>query len=508
MNVFQPRPAGYAHLIAKYKVNAPALLHESWLDDVSTRRTRTVGMTVEEQFPAAYAPGDSDIDHLVFALKYDAIDLAVLSRLFSVIDREELVRRIDEQPSSKYMRRLFFLFELLTGEHLPVSDLPRTPYCPVLEPSEYFVAAGRPVPRYRVHDNLLGDAGFCPIVRRTPALSAASTRDLGQRAQEITRSIDPVLLTRAISFIYTKETRSSFAIEHEEISAGSRMERFVAQLAAAGERPLDSEAALTELQNAFVDPRFAERGFRRNGEPEVYVGELLGFRAKVYHVGARSASTPALMAAWARMRPLEGPGGAVIEAACRSFAFVFIHPFGDGNGRLHRFILHDVLARRAYLPYRLIAPISAVLLADPQAYDRALESFSRRVLPLVEHKLDDAGELTILNDPDDLYRYPDLTAVCEATFGWLAHAIEKDLVEELDFLRRFDEVRAQMRDIVEMPDKREQLFIKLCLTNGGKLPNRRRDQFAELDDPTIAALEAILKTAMASSAGTPPASQT
>lgn len=54
-----------------------------------------------------------------------------------------------------------------------------------------------------------------------------------------------------------------------------------------------------------------------------------------------------LRAAWARMRPVEGPGGAVVEAACRSFAFVFIHPFGDGNGRIHRLLLHNVLALRA-----------------------------------------------------------------------------------------------------------------------------------------------------------------
>lgn len=205
------------------------------------------------------------------------------------------------------------------------------------------------------------------------------------------------------------------------------------------------------------------------------------------------------MAAWARMRQVLGPGGPVIEAACRSFAFVFIHPFGDGNGRIHRLLLHNVLALRAFLPPRLVVPISAVVLADPQGYDRALESFSRRILPLVDYKLDSAGELTICNDTADLYRYPELTAVCEATFGWLERAIEEDLVTELDFLRRFDEVRARMREVVEMPDRKEQNFIKICLANGGKLSARKRDHFAELDDATIAALEAIVREAMGQS---------
>lgn len=496
MTIFPPRRAGYAHLLVKHAIRAPALLHTSWIGDVTMRRQVALGLGVEETFPVRYAPSDDDFDHLVFALKYDGVDLAILGRLFAKLDGDLLARRIAEQPTSKYARRIFFFYEFLTGRRLDLGDLARAPYVPVLEPDDYFVASGVAKPRYWLIDNLLGDSGFCPIVRRTRALAAASSKDLSRRAREITGAVDPLLLTRAISYLYTKETRSSFAIEREEVEPGTRMERFVGQLASAGQHALDSEADLTELQRAFVDPRYAEHGFRRAGDPEVYIGEVLGFREKVHHVGARSTSTPELMAAWARMRPVEGSGGAVVEAACRSFAFVFIHPFGDGNGRIHRLLLHNVLARRAYLPPRLIVPISAVLLNDANGYDRALESLSTRVHPLVDYKLDDRGELTIHNDPDDLYRYPDLTAVCEATFGWLERAIEEDLVAELDFLRRFDEVRARMREVVEMPDRREQLFIRLTMHNGGKLAARKRDHFAELDDATVAALEAIVTDVM------------
>jgi len=491
MNVLRERPAGYARLVHKYSVRAPALLNSSLIADISARRKAILGRVVEETFPERYAPDDTDFDHLVFALKYDGVDLVILKRLFQNFDRRELERRITAQPTSKYARRIFFLFEFLTGERLALDDLTKGPYCHVLEPDAYFVSTGRPVPRHRVYDNLLGDAGFCPVVRQTPLLTAAGGKDLGARAHEIISAVDPVLLTRAISYLYTKETRSSFAIEREEVEPGERMERFIGQLATAGTLPLEREIELTELQNAFVDPRYAERGFRRAGDLEVYVGETLGFQERVHHVGARSASTPEIMAAWARMRTVEGPGGPVVEAACRAFSFVFIHPFGDGNGRIHRLLLHSVLARRKYLPPRLVVPISAVILADPNGYDRALESFSARALPLIKFKLDEAGELSILNDTDDLYRYPDLTVVSEATFGWLERAIETDLVTELDFLRRFDEIRARMRKIVEMPDRKEQAFIKLCLANGNKLAARKRDHFAELDDATIAALEAV-----------------
>ena len=305
MKIFQAQAAGYAHLLGKYAVEAPALLHRSQIDDGSTRRLVAVGRGVNETFPERYAPDDTDFDHLVFALKYDGVDLAVLHRLLPRLDRDELVHRISTQPTSKYARRVFFLFEFLTGERLALDDLTRGPYCQVLDPDEYFVAADRQVPRYRVHDNLPGDAGFCPIVRRTPLLVTASGKDLGGRAREITSAVEPLLLTRALSYLYTKETRSSFAIEREEVEPGMRMERFIAQLATAGQRPLDSEAELTELQRTIVDPRYAEHGFRRAGEPEVYIGETVGLHERVHHVGARSASTPELMAAWARMRRVE-----------------------------------------------------------------------------------------------------------------------------------------------------------------------------------------------------------
>jgi hypothetical protein len=271
-------------------VEAPVLLHASWIDEVAGRRSVADWMTVEETFPSSYDPGDADVDHLIFALKYDGVDLVVLARLFRRIDREELARRILSQPTSKYVRRLFFLFERLTGEALAIEDLPRGRgnYSPVLEPDEYFVAAGRKVARHRVLDNLLGDVEFCPVVRRTPTLVAAAGKDLGGRARDITRTVDPLLLARTIAFLYTKETKSSFAIEHEQLDAGSRMERFLEQLAAVGERPLLSEAALVELQRSFVDPRYAEAGFRGPGEREVYIGETLGFHEKIRHVGAHA----------------------------------------------------------------------------------------------------------------------------------------------------------------------------------------------------------------------------
>ncbi len=47
----------------------------------------------------------------------------------------------------------------------------------------------------------------------------------------------------------------------------------------------------------------------------------------------------------------------IIRAAATVFGFVFIHPFEDGNGRIHRFLIHDILSRDSFMPAGMIIPM-------------------------------------------------------------------------------------------------------------------------------------------------------
>ena len=490
-------PAGYTHLCWKYRVDPEILRRQSFIrNDHRPRSARREGARTVETFPIQYTPDGDDFDHLQFALKYDGIDLLALSRLVPHLDRHELSRRITERPTSANGRRLFFLFEWLTGERLDIEDLTRGNYCDVLDQKHYYTSAARRSRRHRVMDNVLGEPGFCPTVRRTEALRRAEEARLDVRAREIASQASPGLLARTIRYLYTKETKSSFEIERED--PGDRLERYVDQLARIGELPLSSETGLTDLQNSLVDHRFSEAGFRHPGADEVYVGETIGFSERIHHVGLRSDLVPEVMTLWARLRPVTGDLGPVVDAACQSFTFVFIHPFGDGNGRIHRLLLHHILAKREYMPSNLVVPISSVISNDMDRYDATLEDFSRRAMRATEtsYKLDEDGRLEIQKQRDDLFRYPDLTAQVESTFGWLRQAIEEDLLRELDFLSRFDTVRSRMREVVNLPDRLEQLFVKLCLHNRGTISKRKRHHFSALDDETVARLESIVRDEM------------
>ena len=40
----------------------------------------------------------------------------------------------------------------------------------------------------------------------------------------------------------------------------------------------------------------------------------------------------------------------VLTAAKIAFGFVFIHPFVDGNGRIHRYLIHHILTKMKFSP--------------------------------------------------------------------------------------------------------------------------------------------------------------
>ena len=179
----------------------------------------------------------------------------------------------------------------------------------------------------------------------------------------------------------------------------------------------------------------------------------------------------------------------VIIAAVCSFAFVYIHPFEDGNGRLHRFLIHSILNRCEYTPPGIIVPISAVIYRKIDKYYNILNSFSQSILEFINWELPAGGEMVIHNNTVDLYRFPDLTLHAEFLYECLEDAIRIDLKQELEFLAIFDRVLETIKNVVDMPDRRAHLLARLLLQNSGKLSKRKRGDYAELTDTEIEEME-------------------
>jgi hypothetical protein len=444
--------------------------------------------------------GTTVLEHLTFSLKHDGLNLAIVAAVFDALENptdfeQELGAELLSKPNGIYLRRLWFLYEWLTGATIGVVDSSAR-YILLLDADEFVTGPERNSPRHRVTNNLLGERAFCPMVRKTEALKARDPEALHKALTDLVSQYDPDVFVRAISYLYTKETLSSYAIENERPSK-TREDRFIRLLRDVHDLEPWKEQALAELQSQIVDPRFAETGYRT---VQNYVGQSIGLlRQRVHFIPPRSEDLRTLMDGLIETAKLllGSQTDPVVVAACLSFGFVFLHPFVDGNGRLHRLLIHNVLSTLDVTPDRVVAPVSAVMVADRGSYDRALETFSKPLLELVEYELNEDGWLTVKGQTASYYRYIDFSDIAEALYGWLERAIREDLMGELDFLVGIERTREAMRAVVDLPDRLADLFIKVCLQNGKTLSATKRGRhFNMLTDDEVSRLEAAVREHM------------
>lgn len=75
--------------------------------------------------PVRRRPSDDLGAHLEFALKREGVDLSVLDALFRSIDAGQVAEIVESTPTGKYARRIWFLYEWLTGRKLDLPDAPK-----------------------------------------------------------------------------------------------------------------------------------------------------------------------------------------------------------------------------------------------------------------------------------------------------------------------------------------------------------------------------------------------
>ena len=485
-----PMTIGLCHLIEELKLQVPLPAARSQIV-AGARKTIAADGKVLEQYPKNYMPKGL-IGNLRFALRYEPIALDVYLALFQTLETRQLEDWIRSEPTSIFARRAWYLYELLIGRQLDIPDLIPSGYIDLLDPEIHLTGPRRLMRRQRINHNLLGFDGYSPLVRRTDTLTAYMAKDLAAEASAIIKSCDPVILARAVHYLFTKETKSSFAIEGEAPTK-DRTERFVSALMKASAFDATSKEAFVQLQNMIIDPRYAQKDWRTT---QNFVSQTLpDYSEDVHFVCPKPGDVPDLMNSWmdmvGRLELQEGVDP-VVAAAVAAFGFVFIHPFDDGNGRIHRFLVHHVLTKLEFTPPGILFPVSAAMLRDRLAYDQVLERFSASIMPFIRYDLDPARGMTVHNDTVSLYRYFDATPEAEYLYRCIEETIRRDLRDEIGFIAVFDAALHAVLDIVDMPNRRASLLIKLILQNKGELSKGKRTAFAEISDEEIARIESAV----------------
>jgi hypothetical protein len=482
--------AGYSALINDYGLKLPL---PSRLTAIAKRHQPRSNNKWQLLSPR-HAPDNTLFGHLEFALKWDGIDLGVLSALFKVVDDNEMVQKILSAPTGAYSRRLWFLHEWLTGRQLDLPDPGKVRAVPIVDPAMQFaMEKGIASPRHKVLDNLPGTRAFCPLVRRTPLLDQFAAKKLDKRAREIVGRTHADVMRRASAFLLLSDSRSSFQIEGEQPS-GQRMERWGKVIGEAGVRSIRIEE-LERLQKIVIgDTRFVQLGIRKKGG---FIGmhDRTTHEPIPEHISARPEDLPALMKGITAYDQRSVPGqiiDPVVAAASIAFGFVYIHPFEDGNGRLHRWLIHHVLAAAGYNPPGIVFPVSAAILRNTDEYRTVLESYSRPLLEFIEWEATNTGNIRVKNDTADYYRYFEATPHAEFLYKCVEQTIEHDLPEEVAYLQGYDRFAKGVQEILDMPQRKIELLHKFLQQGEGHLSNRARGQeFSALSDAEIEQIEQL-----------------
>ncbi|MBV6498335.1 MAG: hypothetical protein CJBNEKGG_00556 [Prosthecobacter sp.] len=488
-------PVGYLWLAEHFKQNPIPHFVESYLAQPGKRITERADGRVREIYPHTQHNPETVFDHLEFALKREGLHLQLLRMILPLIPVEDVASYVRSKPTGGNARRIWYLHERFTGKTLPIPDMSTGNYIDLVDPDLYFTGPTLKVSRHRINRNLLHTVHFSPMLRRIASLHPAKDAGLHERCADLISEVPPAVFRRALRYLYAKETRTSYAIEHETPTQ-QRAEKFMALLARAASEDFLSEKALVSLQNAIVDPRYAATKWRT---VQNYVGRTLAPGMEEIHlVPPTPNDLPALMEDWLKLSSRlisQSFLPPIASAAVVAWLFVYFHPFEDGNGRIHRFLIHHVLARRKFGPDGVLLPVSAVLLNRPADYDASLESFSIPLKERSEYELDDQARMTVRNATLDHFRYIDCTAIAEALHRFIEETIEKELPAELRFLQHYDVARVAMRDVVDMPEPAANLFLRLCLQNNGRLSKvkRKLDAFAKLTPAEITALEEAVR---------------
>ena len=285
---------------------------------------------------------ENDKDEQTLCPECGHFDIAAIDEL--VI--EELVRN---EPLSQFSRRIWFLYEWLMQKTLNLPNLKEGNYVSLLDGNlQYTIGKGDNSQRHRIRNNLPGTLNFCPLVNRSEKLEQYIKDDLSEKTTSLVRNIHKDVLLRTSAFLLLRDSKASFNIEGETPS-NSRATRWGKVIGQAGRRPL-SKYELIRLQQIVIEnDRFIKMGFRKEGgfvgQHERITGEPIP-----EHISARWQDLDELLDALVKTdsKLEQSEFHPVLTAAMIAFGFVFSHPFVDGNGRIHRYLIHHILAKMKF----------------------------------------------------------------------------------------------------------------------------------------------------------------
>lgn len=482
--------AGYAFLITEIEKNTETTVPLPDRLAIITEKHQRYNTDQWQVFTIRHQPDKDITSHLVFALKYEGINLYILKKFFQYTKEEPIISMIKKKPTGQYSRRVWFLYEWLMGKTLEISDLKTGTYVEIVNPKLQFTSSSINSTRHRIKNNLPGTPEFCPMIRKTGKIENLIAKDLSGSIEKGLDSRDKELVRRTAAFLLLKDSKASFAIEGE-YPPNLRARNWGKAIGQAGKKQLTIEE-LERLQDIVIGTKKLKNMGIRTQEGFIGEHDRETLSPLPDHISAKAKDLSSLMKGLLDTNNTLQESGydPVLAAATIAFGFVFIHPFSDGNGRIHRYMIHHILTRMGYTKRGMIFPVSAAILNRIDKYQEILEIYSSQRIDLIEWEPTIDHNVKILNDTIDLYRYYDLTTQVEFLYECVEETIEQIIPDELDYLEKYDRMTQYINTYLSLPDTKVDLLIKFLNQNNGKLSkNKRQKEFDEFTDKEISSIE-------------------
>lgn len=485
---------GYASIINRLKLTMPM----PGLIAMVCNQNKKYQNEEWKVFPKRYLPEDhkglTELEalykQLVFAMKYEGVNLLLFSFLIQHYSKAKLTELLNIEPTGQYTRRIWFIIEWILGEELEGKEnMTKKSYVPVVDIRHQYAVEGEKSPRHLVINNLPGTPDFCPLITRTDKLEQCIQADLSKQKYDYLKGVRKDIVQRASAFMLLKDSKASFAIEGENPKS-KRALRWGQAIDQAGIRDLSIEE-LNRLQQVVIEnPRFMTMGLRKKGG---FVGEHDRTSGEPIpdHISAKWQDVEQLIRGLIQTNELliKSDMDAVLTASVIAFGFIFIHPFVDGNGRIHRYLIHHSLAKKQFSHQGVIFPVSASILDHIDDYRKVLEFYSHPLLDFIEWEETKEHNVNVLNETINYYRYFDVTKHSEFLYDCVIDTINNIIPNEVQYLSKYDEFKRFLDNNYEMPDSLVALLLRFLEQNNGLLSKRAREkEFASL---TVTEIEEI-----------------
>ena len=465
---------GYAWLINTYQLHQPAPRNISIIvPPQNTKKTNGRWLI----WGSKYQPSNNWFAHLTFALKYEGVELATMKNLFTFLDSHEVAQAISERITGAYSRRIWFFYEWLTTKKLPLKDASTGNYVDALDEKLQFGCTNEKSKRHRVNNNLPGVRGFCPLIKKTTKLTTLIAAQLNKKAAQNINDVPQDILMRAAAFLLLSDSKASYIIEGES-PAHNRLQSWGKIIGQAGKQKLTINEIERLQQIVIPDKRFIVKGIR-------CIHGFIGEHDRTTnipipeHISAKPEDLDQLLAdylsSYEKMKTAQFHP--VLMATVIAFAFVFIHPLEDGNGRIHRYLIHHVLADTNFTAKGLIFPVSTVMANNVEQYKAVLEQFTKPRLKYIQWQPTTSHNVHVTNETIDLYSYGDYTTQAEYLFECVKETIDSVLPEEVLYLKRYDEIYHYINNRFDMPQKSLSLLLNILNEQKGHLSKRKKQSY-------------------------------